>query len=482
MGQATALDWRQVVKEAESEATESTKSTDDERVESGPVRYDAVRGIWVRVEKAPELSQSPEIQPDSDSAAEPAAIGVDASQQKATCENGSFFKWSSWFRSEPEKAEDLAPPVLAEASEPQSEQEALYKETSIVPASATVQDLAEPEPEPEPQTLAIDENTSESAPLSTPDWSQGGTMWRTETTVDEAVPNVAHFAGEMLQDIHDQDPPHWFALKGVLEGDAAPQETAAMPTAKVPVLAVYSLAGGVGKTSLVASLGRALSARGEHVLLVEATPLGSLPYFFGSCECRPGAVRTFRPPAGSSDVPIRLATVDPDVAAENAAKSSLAMEIEEWARGTSRVVVDVATRSTSTVHALLRMSPTVLVPLVPDLNSILTARSIDSFFQQQAVTQGTSTGVYYLLNQFDPSLPLHLEVRKVLREKLRERLLPFELQRIPAISEALAGGMTIMDYAPDSPIAGEFANLANWIESVAAPADLRTRSKRWSEQ
>jgi cellulose synthase operon protein YhjQ len=478
MGHATALDWKQVVQEAETRATESAKSNGDEGVQGGPVRYDAVQGIWVRAEKVSDLPPSPGIQPDSDPAAAPAAIGVDESQQKATRESGSLFKWSSWFRTEAEKHQDLVTPVLAEASERGVEQQALDQDTTIVPASTTVQDLDEPGP----QALAIDDNTSVSAPLSASDWSQGGTMWRTETTVDEPIPNVVHLAGEIPPGMHDQDLSRWFALKGVLGDGPAPQETPVTPAAKIPVLEVFSFAGGVGKTSLVASLGRALSARGEHVLLVEATPLGSLPYFFGSCERRPGAVRTFRPPAGSSDVPIRLANVDPDVPVENAAHGSLVAEIEECARGTSRVVVDVATGSVAMVRALGRMSPTVLVPLVPDLNAILTARSIDSFFQQQAATQDVPSDVYYVLNQFDQSLPLHLEVRKVLREKLGEHLLPFELQRIPAVSEAVAEGMTIMDYAPDSPIAGEFVTLANWLESVAAPVDLRARSRRWSEQ
>jgi cellulose biosynthesis protein BcsQ len=39
-------------------------------------------------------------------------------------------------------------------------------------------------------------------------------------------------------------------------------------------MAVFSLAGGVGKTSLVATLGRALSARGERVLLVDTAAYG----------------------------------------------------------------------------------------------------------------------------------------------------------------------------------------------------------------
>ncbi len=74
---------------------------------------------------------------------------------------------------------------------------------------------------------------------------------------------------------------------------------------------------------------------------------------------------------------------------------------------------------------------------------------------------------YYVLNQFDSSLPLHLDVREVLREQLGERLLPFALRRAPAVSEALAEGMTVMDYAPNSAVAETFA--ASRAGSRASP-------------
>ena len=72
---------------------------------------------------------------------------------------------------------------------------------------------------------------------------------------------------------------------------------------------------------------------------------------------------------------------------------------------------------------------------------------------------------YYLLNQFDASLPLHLDVREVLRRQLGDRLLPFVIRRAPSVSEALAEGMTVMDYAPDAPVAEDYMNLATWLRT-----------------
>jgi hypothetical protein len=49
------------------------------------------------------------------------------------------------------------------------------------------------------------------------------------------------------------------------------------------------------------------------------------------------------------------------------------------------------------------------------------------------------------------------------------------------VSEALAEGMTVMDYAPEMAVAGDVLNLAAWLRTQAAPAP-GFRKARWSEQ
>lgn len=303
------------------------------------------------------------------------------------------------------------------------------------------------------------------------------------TPTPESASSLASSNGSKLsQGMQGSDRSQWYVLKGVLNGAPAPEELPAA-SANIPVLAVFSLAGGVGKSSMVAALGRALAARGERVLLVEATPFGSLPYFFGACDSRPGMLRTFQPPVSSCDVPIRLASVDPEsLLSESLGKGSLVADIQGWAEGASRVIVDIATASAATARSLLPMSPAVLVPLIPDINSVVAAHSIDSFFQNQGSARGAAPEVFYLLNQFDPSLPLHLEVAKVLREGLGERLLPFTLERDTAVSEALADGMTVIDYSPASAVTENFTRLAEWVNHFLAPAQTSSRGARWSER
>jgi cellulose synthase operon protein YhjQ len=289
---------------------------------------------------------------------------------------------------------------------------------------------------------------------------------------------------DTLQGSRERLATRWFALRGVVEGSAPPTQVAPAPVAaRAPVMAIFSLAGGVGKTSLVATLGRALSARGERVLLVDTAAYGLLPFFFGAGDQRPGMLRTFSPPSASGDAPIQMITLDPEnFGSETAPQEALTAEISKHARGVGRVIIDLATASGATTRRIMRLAPQILVPLMPDMNSVVSVGSIDAFFDHNGNAAAIHSLPNYVLNQFDSSLPLHLDVREVLREQLGDRLLPFVLRRAPAVSEALAEGMTIIDYAPNSGVAEDFASLASWVKSLSAAATTTFRGVRWSER
>ncbi len=282
----------------------------------------------------------------------------------------------------------------------------------------------------------------------------------------------------------------WFALKSVFHPDQVSSEMQ-QPQApgRTPVMALFSLAGGVGKTSLLASLGRALSARGERVLLVDLAAYGLLPFFFGARDQRPGQLRTFSPPGSTGDAPIQMITLDPETHKQETQKAEptggadgLIQEVMHHAHEASRILMDLPTASGATMRRVLRMNPTVLVPVVPDMNSVVSVGAIESFFQNQIASAHAQAQPVYILNQFDSSQQLHLDVREILREQIGNRLLPFALRRSPTVSEALAEGMTVMDYAPSSVIAEDYLNLANWVRSLSAPAAVAQRGVRWSER
>jgi cellulose synthase operon protein YhjQ len=293
-------------------------------------------------------------------------------------------------------------------------------------------------------------------------------------------PQIPTVNAETLTDTRERVASRWFALRG---GFSAKAEEATQQEVETPVTAVFSLAGGVGKTSMVATLGRALSAAGERVLLADTTSYGLLPFYYGATELRPGTVRTFTPPpTAGNDSPVSMVSYDADVAAGENEQDWLVVEMANAGRTCNRVLVDIATASGAVARRILRTAPTVIIPIVPDMSSVIGLSAVEQFFRNHRDADGHVVQPCYVLNQFDQSQPLHLDVREVLRQQLGDRLLPIVLRRSQAMSEALADGMTVIDYAPKSGIADDYAALANWLRNLQAPSQQAFRAVRWSEQ
>jgi cellulose synthase operon protein YhjQ len=272
----------------------------------------------------------------------------------------------------------------------------------------------------------------------------------------------------------------WFALNSIFSaGIPAPVQV----RGRVPAMAVFSLAGGVGKTSIVAALGRALSSSGEHVLLVDTAAFGMLPFFFGAKDQRHDVLRTFVAPDARGESRVDILALDIESFGPGGdAPEPFTQEILRHAGEASRILIDLATASSMTVRRILRMSPLVLIPVMPDVGSVASVGAIEQFFERNSCGMGQPTQPYYLLNQFDEGQHLHRDVREVLRSRLGDRLLPFELRRSSTVGEALAEGMTVTDYAPGSPVAEDYARLSEWVKSLVPPSDRAFRGARWSER
>jgi cellulose synthase operon protein YhjQ len=343
-----------------------------------------------------------------------------------------------------------------------------------------------PESLSDPATLSSQRSANQADPT--------GPAWLYAPPAPQITPRplaspVQSSVADTLQHSRERVAARWYALKGVFEqpGPDGLEQPEVAPVrqkeTRTPVLAVFSLAGGVGKTSLVATVGRALSSMGEKVLLTDTTSHGLLPFYFGASELRHGTVRTFSPPSGSTDAPIYLVSHEIDYkGCDAAAQEKLAEEIIDNSRGTHRILLDLNVSSSWIVSRLSRMNPTILVPVAPDMNSVISLQALEKFFSGIVDGDGRPLQPYYILNQFDTSLPLHLDVREVMRRQLGDRLLPFVIRRAPAVSEALAEGMTVVDYAPDAPVSEDYINLATWLRTVAAPATAGFRNVRWSER
>jgi cellulose synthase operon protein YhjQ len=293
------------------------------------------------------------------------------------------------------------------------------------------------------------------------------------------IPKGEPAGGDTLQDSRERVAARWFALKDLIEHPGLELPATQPLRAGDPrtrLLAVFSLAGGVGKTSLVATLGRALSLQGEKVVITDTTAHGLLPIYFGVRELRPGVVSTFSPPPESAAQPISLLACDLTGKGEFERQQQMLSEnILRSAQNHHRLLLDLASGSSWLVRSLADLHPVVLVPMAPDMNSALSLLAVEKLFRGITASDGRSVLPFYILNQFDATLPLHLDVREVLRRQLGDRLLRTAIRRSPAVSEALAEGMTMLDYAPDAPVSQDYLEVASWLRSVSPPAAAETR-------
>jgi cellulose synthase operon protein YhjQ len=238
---------------------------------------------------------------------------------------------------------------------------------------------------------------------------------------------------------------------------------------RTPLLAIFSFAGGVGKTGVVATLSRALGAQGERIVLADTTSHGLLPFYFGARELEPGLLRTF-PAAAGGVKPLSLVSYDIYESSERQQqRDELVEEILRNCDASDRVVLDISSGSHWLLRRIADLHPVVLVPMALDTNAIITMQAVERLFFGIVDSDGQPLRPCYLLNQFDVSNALHLEVRESLRSWLKDRLLPFSIRRSPAINEALAEGMTVIDCAPDAPISHDYLEVAAWLRSVSPP-------------
>jgi cellulose synthase operon protein YhjQ len=253
------------------------------------------------------------------------------------------------------------------------------------------------------------------------------------------------------------------------------------PQIRTPIVAVFSLTGGVGATSLLASLGRALSAAGEKVILIGTTSQALLPFYFGGRELRSGLMRTYSPPVAAGE-PISLMLHDAtQMNGDDAAQQRLTQQIFASAFGTQRILADVSPAAIWLLRRWARLRPAVLVPLIPSMDSMLRLESTERLFRELSTAPAEPLLPYYVLNHFDSQQSLHEELRTALRRRLGERLLHVAVPESRAIAQAVAEGLTVIDFAPDAAAAQQYRDLAGWLRTLSPPLVAEAAETRWGE-
>jgi cellulose synthase operon protein YhjQ len=225
-------------------------------------------------------------------------------------------------------------------------------------------------------------------------------------------------------------------------------------------LAVFSLTGGTGRTSLAAGLARLLAGNGLRVLLVDTSSFSLLPRLFGAVESRQGIIRNFVPASGEKNCMIRLISlaVEP-FAGDDYEQYRILQELQRHAARVDRVVWDLSGAPLDWAAKVLGAAPQILVPLLPNTNSLMQLRATQRFLNQ-CHDEDPSPHLRYVLNHFDEQDALHRDMRDCFHKALGSKLLRTYLRPSLLIDEALSRGKTIVDYAPDSSLVSDLRQLA----------------------
>lgn len=243
------------------------------------------------------------------------------------------------------------------------------------------------------------------------------------------------------------------------------------PSGKHPVLALYSIAGGVGKTTICANLGKTLCSLGEQLLLVDATGRGLLPFYFGATELRAGVRKFIAPGAGAPPIQV--------ISGGEVTPQWLDRDVNDLMATAQRTIFDLNLASVSLLPAILKMCTVILVPLLPDVNSIVSVARVEDSLQALG---SNGPAVCYFFNRFDEQSPNDQRARDFVLRHCGHRLLPFSLRNSPELGSVLQSGLPGVDSPPGSGLGHDYLQLALWVRRVAPLKSSVLLPARWSEQ
>lgn len=204
-------------------------------------------------------------------------------------------------------------------------------------------------------------------------------------------------------------------------------------------MAMLSLSGGSGKTTIAAALANGLRAQGHSVLLADHSQYNTMQSLFGLREERSTAVSFAMGTRVGSPLPV-LSRYHQGEPIED-----FDAWLESLAARTSFTFFDGIGDSVSQGKALISSGVRILIPVVPDVVSAMSAVKLD-----RALSTPWPGRVMYMLNRFDANQGLHRDVRIWLRENLGARLLPFEIPDDADVRQVATGALLIKDLAPFS--------------------------------
>jgi len=233
-----------------------------------------------------------------------------------------------------------------------------------------------------------------------------------------------------------------------------------------PTVALFASSGGCGVTTIAATLARLLSGSSEAIALLDDTPQSLLGAYFGVRTFGTG-VRTIAQPSSDPRACVHVINRPRAVSGDWVASACSQLDGEF-----DRMIVDLSPVFPLNYLQKALRDAIAIVPLLPDLRTACRLEMLLEGLMSLRDECGAALPIYFLLSQFDSNVRLHCEIADWLQEAYGPMVLPLMLRRGDEVSEALADGGTVVDYAPNSGIAHDFRSLASWIRQLPSIGSL----------
>jgi chromosome partitioning protein len=207
------------------------------------------------------------------------------------------------------------------------------------------------------------------------------------------------------------------------------------------ILAVVNQKGGTGKSTVATNIASCFAAEGREVLLIDADPQHTALDWRAD---RPDD----QPLLQAIGLPIR----------------NLHQELEPFRRKYEVIIIDGGGRITATARAAVMASDFIIVPILPSKPDLL---STQDFFREviNEVTAVKDIQGAILINQVQTGTLINREVREHLKE-LHYPVFDTVLHLYVAYKEAMAAGLSVIEYDPKSKAAQEMAAFFHELEEV----------------
>lgn len=252
------------------------------------------------------------------------------------------------------------------------------------------------------------------------------------------------------------------ALNAVFEGNARLRLTPSRPqlaTGSGAAFLFASCAGGVGKTTLCATVARIMSSRINNVLVADRCGEGIIPYYFSLERLRAGGLLSVYPNARRPGYQMTMVNSP----CSEQSHTATAEWLEQLQGESTLTLMDLPTLNAYPARTQLVREGQVIVPLVPDVQSIASLAWVEELSGKLAERPGGRS--LFVLNRFDQTRALHREIRAHLEKVLEDQLAPVAVRESESVPEALSLGMTVIDHVPQSPIVQDFEQLVVWLEA-----------------